>query len=141
MIVGSFLFFLLVFLTIGFLSAFKSTGSTKDYLLASSNIKPWLAGLSAIATSNSGFMFVGMIGYTYFHGLSSVWLMIGYIFGDYLASIFTHQKLRVMTEKTGALSFAGVLSKWHQTDFKKLTIFNWGHYHFVFRSHMLLPSF
>jgi sodium/proline symporter len=120
MIVGSFLFFLLVFLTIGFLSVFKSTGSTKDYLLASANIKPWLAGLSAIATSNSGFMFVGMIGYTYFHGLSSLWLMFGYIFGDYLASIFTHQKLRVMTEKTGSLSFAGVLSKWHQTDFKKL---------------------
>jgi SSS family transporter len=120
MIVGSFLFFLLLFLTIGLLSAVKSTGSTKDYLLASSNVKPWLAGLSAIATSNSGFMFVGMIGYTYFYGLSSVWLMFGYIFGDYLTSQFTHQKLRIKTETTSSLSFAGVLSRWHQTDFKKL---------------------
>jgi SSS family transporter len=120
MIIGSFLFFLLLFLAIGLLSAFKSTGSTKDYLLASSNVKPWLAGLSAIATSNSGFMFVGMIGYTYFYGLSSVWLMFGYIFGDYLTSRFTHQKLRIMTETTGELSFAGVLSSWHQTDFKRL---------------------
>jgi Na+/proline symporter len=46
--------------------------------------------------------------------------MFGYIFGDYLASIFTHQKLRIMTEKTAELSFAGVLSRWHQTDFKRL---------------------
>ena len=120
MIVGSFLFFLLLFLTIGILSTFKSKGTNKDYLLAGSNVKPWLAGLSAIATSNSGFMFVGMIGYTYFYGLSSVWLMFGYIFGDYLASIFTHKKLRIMTEKRDVLSFAGVLSKWHQTNFTKL---------------------
>jgi len=120
MIIGSFLFFLLLFLAIGIFSTFKSTGSNKDYLLASSNVKPWLAGLSAIATSNSGFMFVGMIGYTYFYGLSSFWLMFGYIFGDYLASIFTHKKLRIMTEKSGSLSFAGVLSKWHQTNFTRL---------------------
>ncbi len=120
MIIASFLFFLLLFLATGIVSTFKSTGTTKDYLLASSTVKPWLAGLSAIATSNSGFMFVGMIGYTYFHGVSSVWLMFGYVAGDFLASMVTHKKLRLITEQSGSLSFAGVLSKWHGTDNKTL---------------------
>jgi len=120
MLSASFIFFLVLFLAIGLLSTLKSRGSNKDYLLADTDIKPWLAGLSAIATSNSGFMFVGMIGYTYFYGLSSIWLMFGYIFGDYIVSTVTHKKLRVMTEKTGALSFGGIISKWFGTDYRRL---------------------
>ena len=57
-IIASFIFFLIIFLGIGLLSVFKAKGNNKDYLLAGSNVKPWLAGLSAVATSNSGFMFV-----------------------------------------------------------------------------------
>lgn len=120
MLAASFIFFLILFLVIGLLSTLKSRGNNRDYLLASADVKPWLAGLSAIATSNSGFMFVGMIGYTYFYGVSSIWLMVGYIFGDYLVSTVTHEKLRVMTEKTGALSFGGILSKWFGTNHTRL---------------------
>lgn len=43
----------------------------------------WLAGLSAVATNNSGYMFIGLMGYTYVVGLLSVWLMIGWITGDF----------------------------------------------------------
>lgn len=116
----SFIFFLAVFLAIGLLSAFKSKRSNKDYLLAGSNVKPWLAGLSAVATSNSGFMFVAMIGSTYLTGLSSMWLGIGFVVGDYLASIFTHKKLRIETEKRQVLSFGGALARWHGTNYTKL---------------------
>ncbi|MGB0454067.1 MAG: hypothetical protein ACPGJV_10170 [Bacteriovoracaceae bacterium] len=38
-----------------------------------------MAALSAIATSNSGYMFIGMIGYTYTSGLQSIWLMVGWM--------------------------------------------------------------
>ena len=86
--------------------------TTSDYLLAGSNIKPWLVSLSAVATNNSGYMFIGLIGYTYSVGLSSMWLMIGWIFGDFIASLFIHKKLRVQTEKAKALSYAEILSKW-----------------------------
>jgi sodium/proline symporter len=118
MIILSFCFFLVLFTLVGVLSAFKRKKTTKDYLLAEHNISPWLVALSAIATNNSGYMFIGMIGYTYMVGLSSIWLMIGWISGDFIASLFIHKKLRIKTEKTKVLSFASVLSHWQGGDFK-----------------------
>lgn len=120
MIAASFCCFLLIFLAIGMLAAMHKKDSNKDYLLAGSDVKPWLAGLSAVASSCSGFMFVGMIGSTYLYGLSSMWLGIGFVAGDYIASFYTHRRVRVITEEQQVLSFSGVLCKWHGTDFRRL---------------------
>lgn len=120
MILLSFGFFLLLFVLIGLLSVLRREQTGADYLLASQRVKPWLVGLSAVATNNSGYMFIGMIGYTYTAGLSSVWLMVGWIVGDFVTSLFVHQKLRVTTEARRQHSFAGVLSAWHGTDYRRL---------------------
>ena len=109
----SFLFFLLLFVAIGISSARKSRGTKQDYYLASSSLSPALVGLSAVATNNSGYMFIGVIGYTYATGLASIWLMIGWIVGDFLASTFVHRRLRAATESSGEVSYAGVLSNWY----------------------------
>lgn len=122
MIIVSFSLFLVLFVVIGVLSTLKNRHDSVDYLLASHSVKPWLVALSAVATNNSGYMFVGMIGYTYLVGLSSIWLMVGWIIGDFIASIFVHKKLRVITEKEKVLSFAGVLSRWNGTDYRILRV-------------------
>lgn len=109
----SFLFFLLLFVVIGVSSARKSRGTKQDYYLASSSISPAMVGLSAVATNNSGYMFIGVIGYTYATGLASIWLMLGWIVGDFLASTFVHRRLRTATELSGEVSYAGVLSNWY----------------------------
>lgn len=109
----SFLLFLGIFALIGISSVLRSKGTKKDYYLASSSIPPSLVGLSAVATNNSGYMFIGVIGYTYVTGLASVWLMAGWIIGDFLGSVFIHHRLRKATERTGEVSFAGVLCKWN----------------------------
>lgn len=119
MIIFSFTFFLIVFAAIGLLSALKNKHTNKDYFLANQNVKPWLVSLSAISTYNSGFMFTAMIGYTYLKGLSSIWLMIGWVVGDLLISFLVHKKLRVKTEKNDTQTFAGALSKWNGTNYKK----------------------
>lgn len=105
---------------IGVASTFQSKKSNQDYLLAGHNIHPWLSALSAVATNNSGYMFIGMIGYTYMTGLESLWLMVGWIFGDMMISGIVHKKLREKTEQEDLLSYGGVLSRWHGTNFKKL---------------------
>lgn len=120
MVIASFCLFLFLFIGVGLLSALKSKGSSADYLLAGSNVKPWLVALSAVATNNSGYMFIGMIGFTYTAGLSSIWLMIGWIFGDFLASLFIHKKLRNVTGTQDVLSFGGILARWHGTEYRKL---------------------
>lgn len=109
----SFLIFLGLFALIGVSSILKSRGTKADYYLASSSIPPPLVGLSAVATNNSGYMFIGVIGYTYATGLAAIWLMVGWIMGDFLGSMFIHRRLRKATERTGEVSFAGVLSQWN----------------------------
>lgn len=109
----SFVGALLVFLAIGVASVRKSRGTGEDYYLASRGVAPWLVGLSAVATNNSGYMFIGVMGYTYVAGLSSIWLMIGWITGDFLASLFIHRKLREAAAATGNTSFIGVVAHWH----------------------------
>lgn len=116
----SFLGFLLLFTLIGLSSSWFSRGTKKDYYIASGDVHPWLVGLSAVATNNSGYMFIGVIGYTYATGLASIWLMIGWIFGDFLASTFAHRRLRKATAITGEISYAGVLSHWNGQSFTTL---------------------
>lgn len=111
--ITAFIGFLMMFTLIGLLSARCSRGTKRDYYLASSSIQPWLVGLSAVATNNSGYMFIGVIGYTYSVGLSAIWLMFGWIAGDFLASQFVHQRLREQAPKTAEVSYAGVLSNWY----------------------------
>ena len=74
-VVISFLCFLGVFVLIGVSSSMKAQHSNNDYLLAGHDIPPWLAALSAVATNNSGYMFIGLIGFTYTSGLQSIWPM------------------------------------------------------------------
>lgn len=113
MAAASFVVFLTAFVAIGVSSMRQAKHSSQDYYLASSSVPPWLVGLSAMATNNSGYMFIGVIGYTYATGLAAIWLMIGWISGDFLASLYVHRRLREATGSSEEASYAGVLSHWH----------------------------
>ncbi len=116
MMTASFLLFLLLFLAIGLASVFKSRRSAEDYLVASKGIPAWLAGLSAVATNNSGFMFIGMIGLTYKTGLPSIWLMFGWIVGDIMISLLTLRPLHAASRSEQIHSYGGLLAHWHGDD-------------------------
>ncbi|WP_053982092.1 sodium/proline symporter [Marinagarivorans algicola] len=108
----SFCFLLFAFVAIGLLSSRKSQGTKHDYYLASNTVSPSLVGLSAVATNNSGYMFIGVIGYTYTVGLSAIWLMCGWILGDFLASVYMYSRIRKATDQTQAMSYSQLLSAW-----------------------------
>lgn len=84
LLVVSFALCLLFFLGIGVYSATRKSKTSEDYLVASRNVHPWVMALSAVATNNSGFMFIGLIGETYAQGVSAMWVMVGWVLGDYL---------------------------------------------------------
>ena len=94
----SFIVFLLLFVGVGIYSASRKKNTTTDYLLANRDVNPWLTGLSAFATAHSGGMFISTIGWTYQVGISSVWLLVGWFLGDYLAWFFVHKPLRTISE-------------------------------------------
>ncbi|UXP33393.1 sodium/proline symporter [Reichenbachiella agarivorans] len=101
---------LLLFAGIGVSSSLRKQNNTKDYLLAGQDVQPWLVALSAVATNNSGYMFIGMIGYTYVAGLESIWLMVGWIIGDFVGSMLVYGKLRDLSAKYGILSFGSLIA-------------------------------
>ncbi|MBB5517831.1 sodium/proline symporter [Amphiplicatus metriothermophilus] len=117
MIIASFVAFLTLFIGVGLASALKAKKTRTDYYLAGREVSPWLAGLSAVATNNSGYMFIGVIGFTYATGLAAIWLMVGWILGDYIASLFIHRRLREATARTKEASFAAVLAAWNNDGF------------------------
>lgn len=98
-VIISFVFFLAVFVVIGVSSIRARKGTADDYLLADRSVPPWLAALSAVATNNSGFMFIGQIAYTYRVGIESVWMMIGWVVGDLIAWQVVHPRVRRESEK------------------------------------------
>ena len=105
MTILSFGFWLILFVGVGLASAVKKESSTSDYLLANRAVSPWLVALSAVATANSGFMFIGLIGETYSQGLSAMWVMVGWVLGDYLMwSLRIPDKIRETSEKRNALT-------------------------------------
>ena len=109
-IAASFFFFLLCFLGVGIYASTRKKDTTDDYLVASRGVNPWLIALSAVSTNNSGFMFVGLIGSTYSEGFSSMWLMAGWVLGDYLGWLSgVPQRLRVRSEALGALTIPSFL--------------------------------
>ena len=98
----SFIFFLALFAAVGAWSVRRRQATTDDYLLAGRSMGPWLTALSAVATNNSGFMFIGLIGAAYTQGLSAMWIMVGWVFGDYLMWFWIHPRLRRLSEQERA---------------------------------------
>lgn len=123
MTVASFLLFLAMFTAVGVSSYRMAKATSSDYLVAGRSVQPWLVGLSAVATNNSGYMFIGVIGYTYTTGLPATWLMIGWILGDMIASSFVHGRLRVAAEARDENTFPGILSNWFGQEYRLLRLF------------------
>lgn len=110
MVVASFLTFLGLFVAIGAYSVTRADKTDSDYLLAGRSVNPWLAAMSAVSTNNSGFMFIGLIGTTYTSGLSSVWVMVGWVLGDWITWFFVHRRLREVSGERNLNTISGFLA-------------------------------
>ncbi|MCP4412245.1 MAG: sodium/proline symporter [Gammaproteobacteria bacterium] len=113
--------FLIAFIYFGLASSRKGkSDNAKEYLLAGGDVSPLLTALSAAATKYSGYMFIALMGYIYTYGVSAIWLIFGFLFGDLIAFFFVHKEVRRQTEKTGAVSFSELLAKWHGGNYSLL---------------------
>ena len=105
---------------IGIYSSRKSRTTTTDYILANRSIGPIPTALSAVSTCHSGFMFIGMIGFTYAYGVSAIWLIITWLIGDFLAWTYVHKPLREKTELSNTTTISGFIS--HHLPEKKRSV-------------------
>lgn len=113
--VWSFLLFLGLMTLSGALSVIRKRKTPEDYLVASRRIPPWLAALSAVSTNNSGFMFIGMIAYTYRMGIEAVWMMVGWVVGDFIGWLYVHPRVREASGRLKVNTLPALIGTWGDT--------------------------
>ena len=107
----TFIAFLLLFTGVGVYSSTQKEDTTTDYLLAGRHVSPWMVGLSALSTGQSGFLFTAQVGYAYTLGISAIWLAIGWAIGDYLSWLLIFKRLRQVSEQSNSETVPAFLAQ------------------------------
>ena len=109
-LVASFLLFMGAFAGIGLASMWVKEDTTDDYLVAGRGMHPALAALSAVSTWNSGYMFIGFIGFTYTMGYSIIWIGLGSMIGQIVAWIWLYKYIQQAANDRGVRSLSSLVS-------------------------------
>lgn len=94
LVLVSFLAFLLLFAGVGLASIRVKKDTTDDYLVAGRGMHPALAALSAVSTWNSGYMFIGFIGFMWLMGYSAIWISLISTIGQLVAWIWLYKYIQ-----------------------------------------------
>lgn len=77
----SFAVYTLAIVAIGLYSAKFAKRSDEDYFLAGRSLGRWVAALSASASSESGWVTLGLVGWAFTSGVSAYWIIPGCVLG------------------------------------------------------------
>ena len=110
-LVLSFLFFMSIFAGVGLASMKVKEDTTDDYLVAGRGMHPALAALSAVSTWNSGYMFIGFVGFTYMNGYSIIWLALVSTLGQVLAWMWLYKFIQKEGNERGLRSLSSLVAE------------------------------
>ncbi len=110
LLVASFTLFMCAFAGIGLASMWVKEDTTDDYLVAGRGMHPALAALSAVSTWNSGYMFIGFIGFTFTMGYSIIWIGLGSMIGQIVAWIWLYKFIQQSANERGVRSLSSLVS-------------------------------
>lgn len=88
----------------------RRTHDGDDFILAGRRMGPWVASLSASASSSSAWTLLGVSGFAYERGLSAIWLFPACVGGFALNWFVLAPALREHSHATGALTLTEVLA-------------------------------
>ncbi|MBN1754580.1 sodium/proline symporter [bacterium] len=111
---GSFwLIFVFIVYMIGVLGvgivASRFTKTVKDFFLANRSLGALATGISSVASSESGWVVLGMVGVAYKEGASAIWIAPGCLLGYLLNWYVIARKLRKYTGKLDSLTIPDFL--------------------------------
>jgi len=75
-----------------------------DFVLASRELGPWASSLSASASSESGWVMLGLVGEAYLYGFSALWIIPGIACGYLFNWFVIAERLRKSSSETGAVT-------------------------------------
>jgi sodium/proline symporter len=99
------LIYFMVLLTIGYLSYRKSI-SLDDFIIGNRSLNYWLTALSAHASDMSNWLFLAYPASIFSKGIFEAWVAIGLVGCMFLNWQLIAPKIRIATEKCGALTFS-----------------------------------
>ncbi len=80
-IAGSFVVYTLAVVAVGLYATFFARDDDEDYFLAGRSLGPWVAALSAGASSESGWVTLGLVGMAFQLGVQAYWIVPGCLLG------------------------------------------------------------
>ena len=84
--------------------------TTDDYLVAGRGMHPALAALSAVSTWNSGYMFIGFIGFIFISGYSALWIAVVSTIGQLVAWIWLYKYIQKEGQERNLRSLSSLVS-------------------------------
>lgn len=99
--------------------ASRRTRSAEDYYLGGRRLGPWVAALSASASSSSAWTLLGVSGFAFGFGLSAIWLFPGCVGGFLLNWYVLAPRLRTAAAERGSITVTGFLAGPAGTPYRK----------------------
>ncbi len=109
MLTATMIFYLIALLAIG-VWAQRRTADTSDFHLAGRRMGPYVAALSASASSSSAWTLLGMSGAAYAWGLQAMWLVPAVVSGFFINWVFVAPRLQPASHASGALTLVEFLA-------------------------------
>ncbi|MCQ2379667.1 MAG: sodium/proline symporter [Victivallaceae bacterium] len=106
----TFALYLIAMVLVGIALCGKSK-STADYFLGGRGLGSWVTALSAQASDMGGWLLMGLPGAMFVFGLGEFWVGIGLFFGTMLNWMLVASRLRRYTERVGAITVSGFLTR------------------------------
>ncbi|MFU8878438.1 MAG: sodium/proline symporter, partial [Wenzhouxiangellaceae bacterium] len=88
----------------------RRTADTSDFHLAGRKMGPWVAALSASASSSSAWTLLGVSGAAYAWGLEAIWLVPAVVSGFVINWVFIAPRLQPASHANGALTLVEFLA-------------------------------
>jgi sodium/proline symporter len=102
--------FLIAMVMVGVMTH-EETATFDDFTVASRQLSAPVAALSAGAADMSGWLFLGLPGAVYAAGIGATWIAVGLVIGTYLNWRLVAPRLRVYTERVGAVTLPAYLEE------------------------------
>ena len=100
----SFGLYTLGIIAVGLYSARYARRSDEDYFLAGRSLGGWVAALSASASSESGWVTLGLVGWAFASGIQAYWIIPGCLLGFMFNWFVVAGRLRDQSAALGALT-------------------------------------
>ena len=106
----SFIIYTLAIMAFGIYSARYAERTSADFFLAGRELGPWVAALSSAASSESGWVTLGLVGMSFHTGIGTLWVVPGTVAAFAFNWLVLAPRLRRFSAEQKAITVLDVLS-------------------------------